>query len=609
MPYFLPVIAVLCFVFLSPAFADFRKVNECELARANASLMGQPATTTAYDESWCNEAEAVDRYAAIPTEGELSTIAGGFSPVHDDYNYEYNWLQMQNLYEAPAASSPVTVEAGESNGLYAPLGATYVRIGLGSQEVGLDSMDIKVNLGSKAVAIAGQDQILGSLHLDGLSVKSNGSSYVTLYKTDGQMGIDVNVDVTIDRIGLATLSWGDADGCYHDDADNTGKAGYVGLKDTNIYGVTVSGGPLSIEVATDDIGGKQELSVTKFIHMGIHNLNVGMSSLDTTVVLGDKKDFSGTKYVLGTLYMKELALTNIGGHLDIYNPADKNAATALDFGLNVPSLTLNTLSWGDSDGVGGTTTAGFVGLRNLAINNLAINGRATVDVETQTGNIGGINLLPVGTVFVRMGFDNLDVSMDSLNTDVALGNRKDDLNQVLGSVFLGGLEIDINGSVKIHTPSASTQGVVFDLNVRVDTKKPFTLSWGDSDGVGGMNTAGYRGWRNFAITGLTLAGSVSIEVATVDSKVIPLSADAQMFATYAANTLSPTFVHIGIGTGNANDDPAGQGALAICIGLLTADVVLDRSRSLDSTNAGILRSLYISGFAVRANGWIHIGTH
>jgi len=35
---------------------------------------------------------------------------------------------------------------------------------------------------------------------------------------------------------------------------------------------------------------------------------------------------------------------------------------------------------------------------------------------------------------------------------VALGDRKDNLNQVLGSIYLGGLDIDINGSVKIHTP-------------------------------------------------------------------------------------------------------------------------------------------------------------
>jgi hypothetical protein len=40
LPYFLPVIAVLCFLFLSPAFAEMKKVDETELARANASVTG-----------------------------------------------------------------------------------------------------------------------------------------------------------------------------------------------------------------------------------------------------------------------------------------------------------------------------------------------------------------------------------------------------------------------------------------------------------------------------------------------------------------------------------------------------------------------------------------
>ena len=40
LPCFLPVIAVLCFVFLSPAFADMKKVDEMELARTNVSVTG-----------------------------------------------------------------------------------------------------------------------------------------------------------------------------------------------------------------------------------------------------------------------------------------------------------------------------------------------------------------------------------------------------------------------------------------------------------------------------------------------------------------------------------------------------------------------------------------
>jgi hypothetical protein len=40
LPCFLPVIAVLCFVLLVPAFADMKKVDEAELAQANASVTG-----------------------------------------------------------------------------------------------------------------------------------------------------------------------------------------------------------------------------------------------------------------------------------------------------------------------------------------------------------------------------------------------------------------------------------------------------------------------------------------------------------------------------------------------------------------------------------------
>ena len=263
----------------------------------------------------------------------------------------------------------------------------------------------------------------------------------------------------------------------------------------------------------------------RMVNIGIANMSVGMASLDTTVVLGDKKDFSGTMYILGTLYMKDLQM-NVGGYLDIYNPVGNNNATSLGFGLNVSSLTLDTLSWGDNGGleegvvgyVAGTS-AGWVGLKNLAINNLAISGVATI--ETLTAPIGSTNL-PAGMVFVRIGLSNLNVSMDSLNTDVALGSAKNNLNQVLGSVYLGGLNMDINGNVDIHTPSPSTQGIVFDLNLTSNFHID-ALSWGDANGIGGNTTAGYRGLRNMNIEGLSLAGSVGINVATVDATVTPNS--------------------------------------------------------------------------------------
>jgi hypothetical protein len=271
-----------------------------------------------------------------------------------------------------------------------------------------------------------------------------------------------------------------------------------------------------------------------------------------------------------------------------------------------------------------SSTAGFVGLRNLDIDNLAISGQATI--ETLTVQAGDAGLLPVGTALVRMGFSNLDISMASLNTEVALGNRKDNLNQFLGSVYLGGLEMGINGSVNIYTPSASTQGIVLGLDANFSKLKLDTLSWGDADGIGLGTadpvthtdpTAGFRGWRSLVITGMKVNGNVEIDVATVTDTTgaNELVYHAfrpqpdQMYAAYQTGKLSPTFVHIGLGTGNADNDPALPGALAIGMTSLTATVVVDRSRSLDSPQAGELRTLNISGMAARINGWVDIGAH
>jgi hypothetical protein len=449
LPCFLPVIGVLCFVLLSPAFAEFKKVSECELARNNASRIGQLVTTQPpdYEEKWieCKVSESFDSNTEmLLAEGKPDMNGGGLFTVHDDYGY--NWLQNLKAagdlyYEASATFYLSTVKVGTDGGYGA--GVTYAIIGLGSQEAQVDSWDPNVTLGpSKATSSTTCCMnCLCSIHLDGLYVKVNGTSYVTLYKSEGQLGISTDVDVTIDRIRLATLSFGDCDGFTK--AGSLGNdftnAGYVGLKDTNIIGVTASGS-LAISVAKVD-------GYVKAVHMGIDNMYVGMSSLDTTVELGDKKDFSGTVGVLGTIYMKGLQM-QVSGYLDIYNPAANSEATTLGFGLKVPLLTLKTLSWGDSDGFAGARQAGYIGLSDLTIKNLSIVGQSTFYEKTvQAGDTG--TKLPIGTTFVYMGLSDVNVSMAYMTTDMALGNRKDNLNQVLCSVSWSNVNIDVNGSIQI----------------------------------------------------------------------------------------------------------------------------------------------------------------
>jgi len=632
LPCFLLAVAAVCFVFISPAFSELKKVNECELARANASVTGIPVATQCYglvdEDTDCKPEDAFKACPGMMYEDEAlseedSLRKSLYSPNDEE---EDEWLRKAqdfiSIYN-PVYNplSPISVEAGTLAN-----GEPYITIGLGSQEVGLDEMDILVTLGDEAAKAAGEEQILGSLYLAGLRVKTNGSSYVTLYKKEDHMGLGVNVDAAIDRIALDTLSWGDADGIP---GGNTGKAGYVGLKDTVIDGVTVSG-PVAMDVETVRTGetsGTYSIG-TKYIHIGLDNLDVGVDSIDTTAVVGDKKNFSGDTGVLGTLYLKELNL-NVTGHLDLYNDTAGDIAT-LRFDLTIPTLTLDTLAWGDSDGVGiyqGTATprpdAGGVGLRNLAIANLAIEGQATVDskvIQSIEAGDTGITLLPVGTAFVNIGFTKVNISMGSLDADVALGNRKDNLNQVLGSVYLGDLKMVMDGTVKIHTPTPSTQGIVLDLDVKFQQFFLGTLSWGDTDGIGlgtpdpvtGINpTAGYVGLRDLTFDGLKIFGRVTIDVATVDSSAPINSVEALMYSYYdEAHHMSPSFVHIGLGTGNADILPsAANGQLLIAMDSLSTDVVLDNVKTLASTSSSTLGSFYIKDLSITVNGWVNIAAH
>jgi len=579
---FLLMIAVLCAVLLSPALADMQKVDEHELARVNASVTGDP----------------------VDDSGQIYSRHGGYIADREEPEPD-----LGGLITVLSVLSPVTVKAGR--GLFSDYfgfkdGTVWIWMNLGDQEVSMESRDFLWTLGSAAAKAAGREQVLGAFYLGRLNVKTNGKSSVTLHKDDGQMGLDIDVDAGIDRIGLASLSWGDADGFPPSPAGNTNKAGYVGLKDTAITDVTVSG-PLTITVPTD---ANNKLSATKTAQIGFDKLDVDLKSLDSTVVTGDKKDFSGSQYVLGTLYMNDLSMKKMSGHLYLKDPTGTGTATNLDIAATVPSLELNTLAWGDPDGFSSHPKMGGVGLRELSIANLAIDGQATIDTKTVPDD-SGMNFFPSGKVFLRLGFNKLDIGMDSLNAKLALGDSKDNLNQFLGSLYLGGLIMKMEGDVDIHTPSATTQGVVLEMNAKFSQFTLNTLSWGDADGIGpGAGTAGYMGWRNVEIGGLQLDGKVSMDVATFDSNVAPTptSTASYMYAGASQKNMSPSFVHIGIGTGNADDAPsAANSPLAVNIGSWSHEVVRGSDRTL--ATGDVLRTFYMKDLKVGINGWVDIGAH
>ena len=75
LPCFLPVIAVLCFVLFAPAFAGMKKVDEADLAKANASVTGAPIKDTVADV----DKDAV-RQETLQAIGTVDKGDAGFSP-------------------------------------------------------------------------------------------------------------------------------------------------------------------------------------------------------------------------------------------------------------------------------------------------------------------------------------------------------------------------------------------------------------------------------------------------------------------------------------------------------------------------------------------------
>jgi hypothetical protein len=365
--------------------------------------------------------------------------------------------------------------------------------------------------------------------------------------------------------------------------------------------------PLTIDVAT----GGPHPGLT-FVRIGLGSLEISMNSLIADVkvshnnILGNTN--SGALTVagpatdgilaldnkLGSIYLGGLdVFVNGGSYVDIYARGAAQQGVVLGLAVTIDKLNIDTLAWGDSDGIGGTTSAGWVGLTGLKITNLTINGTVGIDVATPAS----------GQTYVNIGLTNLAIGIGGLDANVALGSSTSTLTQVLGSIYLSNMVATIGGSVQISAP-ATGSGVIIDLNSLSIAVSPFTVSWGEAAGFAAK--AGYVGLTNFAITGLTLNGLVTIDVATLDPNAPVTGTRSLMYAGYPTHNLSTSFVHIGLGTGNA-DDGTSLG-LDVGIGSLAANVVLAADKTL-TTGAGTLGKIYGAGIDVKMNGWVDIAAH
>ena len=374
--------------------------------------------------------------------------------------------------------------------------------------------------------------------------------------------------------------------------------------------------PLTIDVATDTSGIITGFVGRTFVRIGLGSLQATMDSLDADVKVGTSHSLVGLSPnyddTYGSLYVGNMTVlvNGVSSYVDIYKGS---GAQSVVFNPHVylDSITIGTVAWGDKNGLGTLiagnpapagwvtgTAEGWVGLKNLTIGSLSVIGPIQVDVATYGG-----------TTYVNIAFGTVAATIGTMDATVALGDAKTNLNQELGSIYVSGLTVTLGGAVKVMAHSGTT-GVVIDLNtLTVAISGNPTISWGDSDGIGGTTTAGYVGITGLAISGLTIAGQVSIDVATVDTNTaLVTSAKALMYAAYVSHNLTPSFVHIGLGTGDANDALTSANTMAVGITSLAANVVLGSDKGL-TAGVGTMGQLYIGNLSAKLNGWVDIAAH
>jgi hypothetical protein len=85
----------------------------------------------------------------------------------------------------------------------------------------------------------------------------------------------------------------------------------------------------------------------------------------------------------------------------------------------MPNITMNihfdVIAWGDSDGIGGSTSGGYVGVTNLTVNNLYIGPREDVNNELWPTTIQVINGRPYVVYDTRIDLQTLRNPLVSRN--------------------------------------------------------------------------------------------------------------------------------------------------------------------------------------------------
>jgi len=322
--------------------------------------------------------------------------------------------------------------------------------------------------------------------------------------------------VGIDNLQISTLHiWPRTDYTMESTGTNAADGDWNDLKWLTIDVVDITT-TISAEKVEKAFGTSNPGHITA-VKIGVPTLTFTMDEMSGNVVLGNRSNsetiggkvngqYNGTgiavngpdfDQVMGKFYIGGLNMATGGGEILIAahgRGTTANAAgdpmygsgVALSFyNVTVSYLLLTEAAWGDYEGMydastinatsyntgNGLNLPGWVGLYNLAIKNIVVNGAVGIDVGTYATN--GTDLPGVwnnfaslvncfdeafnatssqhGRSFVTIGLDDIVVTMDKLGATAMLSSGSmsgpsfgtQASNQVLGDIYVGGMRMAI----------------------------------------------------------------------------------------------------------------------------------------------------------------------
>ena len=203
---------------------------------------------------------------------------------------------------------PITIDvgSGSSHG-----GATFVRFGLGSLQITMDSMTLTVALGA-----AGNDltQVLGTANLGPMGIYINPASYVDIYAASDVVGVNFTMNVIVDQFSMTYMSWGDTDGAVSNVGSGgvpwfvNSTAGYIGLDNLVVGGPISISGSVRIDVGTVNTGVYAAHGPTTVVHMVFgDNFTFNVTGpITANVRLGPNASLQIGAHELGNIYISSL---------------------------------------------------------------------------------------------------------------------------------------------------------------------------------------------------------------------------------------------------------------------------------------------------------------